>query len=569
MSKRKFLCPLLTLAVSGTIFLAPVGLANASETGQPAVTADVKIVTPEAPVFTPDHCGGDWKLDLPKSDAYEYRRTDGDGTTTPNPPGGGIAMPDLPTEVPDPSGTNDGETGGAARINTARMFASPMMKLAKQVNATGKTAVSKTVIKVEAVAKPGYKFADGAQTSWTFVNDPELCATTPAKDTYLEEDGARPAEAPGNYVRVTVVPGVQATDNTEKVFYVNPDKQVTLPVDEPTGKTDGDKTYVFNGWDKPVTAKFSEGDVVKAAYLTQVSPIEPKLVRPNCAPGDAKPTDFKLSTEPGEGYTYVFDVNFRKGNPGNIDPSSDVEKQKVGESKELIPFEAKAVAVAKEGYVFAPGAKTEWVWNVDLPMCAMAPTIEVSDKTITAGDAFDPVKDMVTDSAGGEVKVEAPEGFDAAKPGEYTFTFTITNEGGTATKTAKLTVKAKVAAPTLEVSDKTITAGDEFDPMSMVTDHSGGDVKIDNASEVKTDTAGVYDVKFSVTNESGTATKTAKLTVKAKVAAPTLEVSDKTITAGDAFDPVKDMVTDSAGGEVKVEAPEGFDANKPGEYEFT
>lgn len=43
MSKRKFLCPLLTLAISGTIFLAPVGAANAAETGQPLINDVTKV----------------------------------------------------------------------------------------------------------------------------------------------------------------------------------------------------------------------------------------------------------------------------------------------------------------------------------------------------------------------------------------------------------------------------------------------------------------------------------------------------------------------------------------------
>ncbi|MDK7734615.1 hypothetical protein QP568_10000, partial [Propionimicrobium lymphophilum] len=99
---------------------------------------------------------------------------------------------------------------------------------------------------------------------------------------------------------------------------------------------------------------------------------------------------------------------------------ADTDSDGVLDGKDFCPFTPAGTKVGADGCMVK----------------VAAPTIEVSDKTITAGDAFDPVKDMVTDSAGGEVKVETPEGFDAAKPGEYEFTFTITNEGGTATKTA-------------------------------------------------------------------------------------------------------------------------------------
>ena len=284
-----------------------------------------------------------------------------------------------------------------------------------------------------------------------------------------------------------------------------------------------------------------------------------------------------------------------------------------------------------------------------------APTLEVSDKTITAGNAFDPVKDMVTDSAGGEVKVEAPEGFDANKPGEYEFTFTITNEGGTATKTAKLTVSypaptlevvsvkitegetfdpssvvkthtggdisynpsdlstiekgipgdyelrvrvispdnqvvtqiarvhieakqdqtPEISTPSLEVKNVEITAGDEFDPMSMVADHSGGDVKIVNADEVNTDTAGVYEVKFSVTNEAGTVTKIGKLTVKEKTTDPQtpaqkgveLEVENVKINVGENFDPKALVKRFSAAPSFDSSDLAKVDTSKPGVYE--
>lgn len=73
---------------------------------------------------------------------------------------------------------------------------------------------------------------------------------------------------------------------------------------------------------------------------------------------------------------------------------------------------------------------------------AKNPVLEVEDKEISVGDAFDP-KEMVK-KTDGEVKIELPQDYDKDKEGTYTITFTVTNkEGIKITKTAVLTVKSK------------------------------------------------------------------------------------------------------------------------------
>ena len=77
--------------------------------------------------------------------------------------------------------------------------------------------------------------------------------------------------------------------------------------------------------------------------------------------------------------------------------------------------------------------------------------------------------------------------------------------------------------PTINASDKTLTVGDEFDPLKDVTatDEEDGDIPltIENVikNEVDNTKVGVYEVTYKVTDSQGASSvKTIKVTVKAK-----------------------------------------------------
>ena len=103
------------------------------------------------------------------------------------------------------------------------------------------------------------------------------------------EDGSKPDGTPKNFVKVTVKTTDKATDETayEKVFWVNPAKEVVIPVTKPTGKdvsvsNDNPKafTWVFTKWtsdetpsrswseniDSGIRAKFENETVITANY---------------------------------------------------------------------------------------------------------------------------------------------------------------------------------------------------------------------------------------------------------------------------------------------------------------
>ena len=58
------------------------------------------------------------------------------------------------------------------------------------------------------------------------------------------DDGSKPDTVPNNFVEVKFVPTDKATDETVKTFWVNPEKEVTIPVKDPVGK----QYFTFKEW---------------------------------------------------------------------------------------------------------------------------------------------------------------------------------------------------------------------------------------------------------------------------------------------------------------------------------
>lgn len=231
-----------------------------------------------------------------------------------------------------------------------------------------------------------------------------------------------------------------------------------------------------------------------------------------------------------------------------------------------------------------------WVKNM-VPINA-APVIHATDKTIEVGDEFDPRADVTaTDEEDGDItnKIEIlKNGVNVNEPGIYDVTYKVTDtQGASYTTTIKVTVNPKAAdlnaCPVIQATDKTLTVGDEFDPLADVTatDEEDGDltdkIKILN-NEVDTTKPGKYEVTYKVTDRKGASrTKTITVTVNSKMEplneAPTIDVTDKEITVGDKFDP-KDGVTakDKEDGNLtdKIEILKNtVDPSKPGVYEVT
>ena len=68
---------------------------------------------------------------------------------------------------------------------------------------------------------------------------------------------------PDGYVTVIVNPTEKAKDSTEKSYWVNPEKIVNIPAQNPESI---EPDYVFNGWDQPLTQQFETDTTITAKY---------------------------------------------------------------------------------------------------------------------------------------------------------------------------------------------------------------------------------------------------------------------------------------------------------------
>ena len=129
--------------------------------------------------------------------------------------------------------------------------------------------------------------------------------------------------------------------------------------------------------------------------------------------------------------------------------------------------------------------------------------------------------------------------------------------------------------PVINVTDKTINIGDEFNYMDDVTafDKENGDLtnKITYIGEVDTNKAGDYKVTYTACdNNNFHVSKTVNIKVVG-VSAPTIEASDREITQFDEFDYMNGVsAKDNSGDLTKNVTYEGVvDSSKPGTYTVT
>ncbi|MFQ9966685.1 MAG: InlB B-repeat-containing protein [Peptoniphilus sp.] len=88
---------------------------------------------------------------------------------------------------------------------------------------------------------------------------------------------------PDNFVKVIVKTTEKATEEVTRLFWVNPEKVVTIKVSEPTGKEvrkpDGtiECTWEFTGWDDNLTQQFKDKEtIIKAKYVVKAPQVVPQ-----------------------------------------------------------------------------------------------------------------------------------------------------------------------------------------------------------------------------------------------------------------------------------------------------
>lgn len=394
-----------------------------------------------------------------------------------------------------------------------------------------------------------------------------------------------------NWVPMNAAPVIRATDKTIEVGdEFDPRADVTAEDEE-----DGDITNRIEILKNDVNINepgiydvtYKVTDTQGASYTTTIKvTVNPKAADLNACPV-IQATDKTLTV--GDEFDPLADVTAKDEEDGDITDKIEILENEVDTTKPG-KYEVTYKVTDSGG---ASHVKTIKVTvNPKMEPLNAAPIIEAEDKTLTVGDAFDPMADVTaTDAEDGNLtdKIEILNNeVDTTKPGKYEVTYKVTdNKGASYTKTITVTVNPKMevlnAIPTIKAEDKTITVGDTFDPKADVTaeDVEDGDLtdKIEVLkNEVDTTKAGKYEVTYKVTDRKGASrTKTITVTVNPKMEplneAPTIDVTDKEITVGDKFDP-KDGVTakDKEDGNLtdKIEILKNtVDPSKPGVYEVT
>ena len=394
-----------------------------------------------------------------------------------------------------------------------------------------------------------------------------------------------------NWVPMNAAPVIQATDKTIEVGdEFNPRADVTA-----TDEEDGDITNKIEILKNDVNVNepgiydvtYKVTDTQGASYTTTIKvTVNPKAADLNACPV-IQATDKTLTV--GDEFDPLADVTAEDEEDGDITDKIEILENEVDTTKPG-KYEVTYKVTDSGG---ASHVKTSKVTvNPKMEPLNAAPIIKAEDKTLTVGDAFDPMADVTaTDAEDGNLtdKIEILNNeVDTTKPGKYEVTYKVTDsKGASYTKTITVTVNPKMevlnAIPTIKAEDKTLTVGDTFDPKADVTatDAEDGDLtdKIEILkNEVDTTKPGKYEVTYKVTDSKGASrTKTITVTVNPKIEplneAPTIDVTDKEITVGDKFDP-KDGVTakDKEDGNLtdKIEILKNtVDPSKPGVYEVT
>ena len=102
-------------------------------------------------------------------------------------------------------------------------------------------------------------------------------------DVVEQKDKDKKPEVPKDYVKVVVKTTDKATDKTkfERTFWVNPKKEVTIPVDKPEGKSEDNKKYEFDLWTwengntkDEIKGTFIQDTEIVAKYKTTTKPKE-------------------------------------------------------------------------------------------------------------------------------------------------------------------------------------------------------------------------------------------------------------------------------------------------------
>jgi uncharacterized repeat protein (TIGR02543 family) len=173
------------------------------------------------------------------------------------------------------------------------------------------------------------------------------------------------------------------------------------------------------------------------------------------------------------------------------------------------------------------------VVNPKLETINKLPVITASDKVLTVGDDFDPLAGVTAyDDEDGVITLTDADvvtnDVDMSNAGTYSITYKVTDsQGASSIKTITVVVNPKLETinklPIITASDKVLTVGDDFDPLTGITvyDDEDGVITLTNsniiANNVDMTKAGTYFITYIATDSQGASSiKTITVIVKEK-----------------------------------------------------
>ena len=151
-------------------------------------------------------------------------------------------------------------------------------------------------------------------------------------DVVEQTDPKKKPDVPDDFVEVIVKTTDKATDKTffEKKFWVNPNKIVTIGVQNPTGKNLDVKRYEFTGWDHPLRDQFTTRTIITAKY-------QEFAYDPSVRGGVVETQIGKQPTK--EDYAKQINANGERFKVTDIVKKPDVSKSGMSEAEVEIQFE--------------------------------------------------------------------------------------------------------------------------------------------------------------------------------------------------------------------------------------
>ena len=110
----------------------------------------------------------------------------------------------------------------------------------------------------------------------------ELIVPVKVLPDYVEQkDGEDKPAVPDNFVKVIVdkteKAKLQQGEQQTQTFWVNPTKEVTIPVSAPSVKEEyKNEGWIFSQWDRPLTGTFTGETTITAKYVVKAAPIVPQ-----------------------------------------------------------------------------------------------------------------------------------------------------------------------------------------------------------------------------------------------------------------------------------------------------